>query len=69
VLAEHDRVVVIADADPAGRKCAAVLRNALPLARIVQSGVEGEDARDLYARLGPSEFTAAINDVLAGVRP
>jgi hypothetical protein len=64
VLGEHDRVVVIADADSAGRRCAAQLRNALPLARIVQPDIDGEDARDLHARLGPRDFTQAITEVL-----
>jgi hypothetical protein len=69
VLGTHDRIVVIADADDAGRRCAAQLRTALPLSRIVQSDVDGEDARDLYTRLGPTKFTAAITDVLTGMHP
>lgn len=65
-LGDYDQVVVIADADDAGRKCAGLLRKALPLAAVVQSDVEREDARDLYKRLGPDGFAAAVNEVLTG---
>jgi hypothetical protein len=61
--------VVIADGHHAGRRCASQFRDALPLDRIVQSGLDGEDARDLSARIGPIEFTKAIIEVVAQEGP
>lgn len=65
VLGEHPAVVIVADADDAGRRCAERLAGALPHARVLISGHEGEDARDLYQRLGAGKFAAAVADVLA----
>lgn len=66
VLGDYPRTVVIADHDDAGQRCARLLRQTLPLARVVQSDVPGEDAKDLFLRLGPDAFRAAIDELLAG---
>lgn len=59
-LAEHPHVVIIGDADDAGRTCAARVAAVLPLATVVISEREGEDARDLHARLGAERFNTRI---------
>lgn len=64
VLAEHARVVIVGDNDDAGRACAEKLARALPLARVLFSDVDGEDARDLYARVGAEEFAALVTAAL-----
>lgn len=55
VLGEHRPVVIIPDNDEAGLACRDKLINALPLAE-VRIGGPGEDAKDVYLRLGPREF-------------
>lgn len=64
VLADYDRVVVIPDNDEAGLKCARILRGVLPRAAFIVSDVKGEDAKDLYRRLGVTEFEATITDAI-----
>lgn len=66
VLADYPRVVVIADADDAGRRCAQRLTSALPLAHVVEPEIDGEDARDLYNRIGPADFATTVNALLSG---
>jgi hypothetical protein len=56
VLLEHRPVVIIPDHDEAGMRCCQVLRNALPQAEVRIPDNVGEDAKDVYLRLGPREF-------------
>lgn len=65
LLADHPDVVIIADADAAGRSCAGRLSEALPRAAVLISEREGEDARDLYARLGADGFTERVTRTAA----
>ena len=60
LLAQHPLVVVLGDADEPGRRCAARLAQVLPLARVLISERDGEDARDLHARLGAGGFAELI---------
>ena len=75
LLADHPDVVIIADADAAGRSCAGRLSEALPRAAVLISEREGEDARDLYTRLGADGFTervtrtAAVTSRIESARP
>jgi len=66
LLAEHDQVVVIGDADDPGRRCTTRISEVLPRAAVLTSEREGEDARDLHTRLGADGFaelvTAALTD-------
>lgn len=67
VLGGYDRLLVIADHDDAGQRCARALRSALPNAVIGQSDTKGEDARDLYKRIGREEFAAMVNATFESV--
>ena len=69
LLAEHPRVVIIADADQAGRRCAARLTEVLPHAAVLISERDGEDARDLHTRLGADRFTALVETTLTAATP
>ena len=60
LLAGHDQVVVIGDADGPGRACAAKLAETLPGAVVMFSERDGEDARDLLDRLGAAGLSARI---------
>lgn len=53
-------VVVIPDHDTAGLACLARLLETLPHARVL-IGEPGEDARDLYTRLGAAAFAARLD--------
>ena len=64
VLGGYPNVVVIGDNDPAGHECAPKLKAPGLAPHVVFSPVDGEDARDLYARLGPAGFTNLINNAL-----
>ena len=66
VLGDHTPVVVIADADEAGRACARRIRGALPHTHVIESTCDGEDARDLLRRLGRAAFAAEIAAVVTG---
>ncbi len=59
VLGGYRNIVVIPDNDDAGRQCLRRLDGA-DLAPHVLMPPAGEDARDLYQRLGPDEFERAI---------
>lgn len=52
----YDRLIIVPDHDEAGQKCGRVLHNALPRAVIRMSDIEGEDAKDIYQRLGQEQF-------------
>lgn len=65
VLGGYDHVVVIGDADPAGRRCVDSLHAAGLAPHVLFSDVDGEDARDLYARVGPDQFHRLITNALA----
>lgn len=60
LLGGHPHVVIIGDADDAGRACVARLSEALPHAAVLISEREGEDARDLHTRLGPEGFAERV---------
>ena len=66
VLGDYDRVVFVADADDAGRHCAASLVTLGIVTRIVpgdtDGGSPGDDARDLLARLGAAGLSTLIAD-------
>lgn len=66
LLADHPRTVIIGDADAAGRRCAARLATALPLAGRVFSDRETEDPRDLLTRLGRHGFAELVTTTLTG---
>lgn len=61
VLGGHRRVVVMADADQAGRACADRIATALPLAKVHTPRAEGQDARDALNQLGPEAFRRLVN--------
>ena len=67
VLGGYDRVLVIADHDDAGQRCARGLRAALPHAIVGQSDVKGEDAKDLYLRIGREEFAQLVGNTFSSV--
>jgi hypothetical protein len=69
LLGDHDDVVVIGDADEAGRRCATRLAEVLPRARVLVSGREGEDARDLHHRLGTDRFAELVAATVAEDTP
>lgn len=69
LLADHQQVVIIGDADDPGRRCAARIAQVLPHASVLVSEREGEDARDLLTRLGPEGFTALVTGALAAAAP
>lgn len=52
-------VVIVPDHDDAGLACLDRLLSALPHARVLL-GHTGEDARDLFVRVGPDEFTGLL---------
>ncbi|GLZ47971.1 hypothetical protein Acsp06_41560 [Actinomycetospora sp. NBRC 106375] len=58
------RLVIIPDADDAGRAAVAKLTGALPQARVLWPD-DGEDARDLLARIGGRAFLKRVTAVLA----
>lgn len=60
LLADHSHVVIIGDADDAGRGCVTRLAETLPRAAVLISDREGEDARDLHARLGAQAFAHRV---------
>lgn len=60
LLGEHPHIVIIGDADDAGRACVARLAAALPHAAALISEREGEDARDLHSRLGVAGFAERV---------
>jgi hypothetical protein len=60
-LADYPGLVIVPDNDDAGQRCLARLLCVLPKVRVV-TGQDGEDARDLLARVGPREFAALIAD-------
>jgi hypothetical protein len=57
---------VIGDNDPARRERTATLAAAGLAPHVVFSPIEGDDARDLYSRWGPTGFTSLIDEVLDG---
>jgi hypothetical protein len=59
-LAGHRHLVIVGDADEAGRRCVRRLGEVLPHARLLISEREGEDARDLHTRLGAGAFTELV---------
>lgn len=65
VLGAYDRLVTIPDNDTAGLACLARLERA-GLARNVVLPEPGEDAKDLYLRLGHRRFTLTCANSLAG---
>ena len=65
LLGDHPHVVIIGDADDAGRACTARLAEALPRATVLISECEGEDARDLHSRLGPEGFAERVTRTAA----
>lgn len=66
VLGDGDvDVVIVPDHDNAGLACLARLTSVLPRARTLL-GRPGEDARDLYRRLGFDAFTAEVRSVRRG---
>lgn len=67
VLGSYRRLVVIPDADKAGRQAHAQLARAGLADRTIWPD-EGHDARDLYGQLGGQRFADAVRDVLAGPR-
>lgn len=67
VLGGYGRTVVIPDNDSAGLACLARIR-ASGLAPHVVMPAAGEDARDLYQRVGADVFTALIRNELATER-
>ena len=69
LLADHPHVVIIGDADAAGRACVARLSEALPRAAVLFPEHDGEDARDLHTRLGRQGFTELVTAAAADQRP
>lgn len=65
VLGGYRRCVCIPDVDEAGLRCAAGLR-ASDVAPNMLIGRVGEDAKDLYARVGADVFANLIGEVLNG---
>lgn len=63
VLGGYGRVVYVPDLDGAGLKCAVDLRNTFEGMRFVVGRI-GEDAKDLYRRVGPNEFRTMIEEAL-----
>lgn len=68
VLGAHERVLVMADADEPGRRCAARIAAALPLARVHHPEVEGNDARDVLSVLGRAHFREVIEKLTSTSR-
>lgn len=66
VLAGVD-VVIVPDHDDAGLTCLGRLLEVLPEARVMV-GQPGEDAKDLYLRLGPERFLAELRTAHRGGR-
>lgn len=65
VLGGYDQVVVIGDADAAGRGCVDRLHAAGVAPHVLFSDVDGEDARDLHHRVGPERFALLVDAALA----
>ena len=68
VLGDHSYTILVPDFDKAGLAC---LRQMLAagLGPAVLLGEPGEDARDLYQRLGPDRFAHAVDHALHAVQP
>lgn len=65
VLYGHRPVVIIPDHDEAGLACGRNLAAALPAAVVMVSDAPGEDARDLYDRVGREEFAKRVREAAA----
>jgi hypothetical protein len=63
VLGDGTGVVCVPDVDEAGLRCAEGLRATLPNMGVV-AGRIGEDAKDLYQRIGVDMFGARIREVM-----
>src|SRR5690606_28472058 len=67
LLGNHPHTVLMPDCDLPGLACLRTML-AAGLGPAVLLGAPGEDARDLYRRLGPQRFARAIDRALATPR-
>jgi hypothetical protein len=67
VLGDGAGVVCVPDVDEVGLRCAEGLRATLPNMGVV-AGLIGEDAKDLYQRIGREVFAARIGEVVQWLR-